>query len=184
MESDWIGKMNFLPAKVTDAPAIAALVNSAYRGDTSRKGWTTEADFLDGQRTDQETICNFIESPGRVMLINESANPQVCVQLEKRDSLAYLGMLTVSPLLQGKGMGSKILEAAENFAQTVWGSTLIEITVISLRIELLEFYRRRGYRDFGKRSPFPNDNPRFGILKVPNLTFVHMQKDLLVRSAE
>ena len=44
----------------TDIPALDKLVNSAYRGDSSKKGWTTEADLLDGSRTDEDAINEFL----------------------------------------------------------------------------------------------------------------------------
>ena len=37
-------------ASAADAPALVDLINSAYRGESSKAGWTTEADLLGGQR--------------------------------------------------------------------------------------------------------------------------------------
>jgi hypothetical protein len=97
-------------ATASDAAALCALVNSAYRGDSSRCGWTTEADLLGGQRTDVAALQAFIrgsESQGsNAMLLHEDvAGPACCVQLERRGEEAYLGMLTVRPLDQGSGRG-------------------------------------------------------------------------------
>ena len=44
------------PALLSDVPQLVSLVNSAYRGDESRAGWTTEAELLAGQRTDPESL--------------------------------------------------------------------------------------------------------------------------------
>src|SRR3954447_2754822 len=91
------------PATTAEAPALVALVNSAYRGESSKAGWTTEADLLDGQRVDAERIGEIISTPGNVILLHEppgSAHRVIgCVHLERTGDECYLGMLTVSPPL-------------------------------------------------------------------------------------
>src|SRR5882762_797856 len=103
-----------LPAKIEDAPTLSNLVNSAYRGDTSRQGWTTEADLLDGTRTDAAAIADIIKSPGHTILKYVEANNILgCVEIHKDGNKLYLGMLTVRPHLQGKGIGKLMLKAVE-----------------------------------------------------------------------
>lgn len=159
-----------------DIPALVKLVNSAYRGDSSRKGWTTEADLLDGIRTDEDGIYKMIHQPGSVILKCTMVNALAgCVYLQIQDDNLYLGMLTVSPELQSAGIGKELLKASEQFARSEGCHTIL-MTVITLRKELIEWYERRGYNQTTERRPFPND-PRFGIPKQP-LEFLVMEKKL------
>lgn len=165
-------------ATVDDTTALNTLVNSAYRGDSSRKGWTTEADLLGGIRTDEEGIRAMLENPDATILKYESDGQLLgCVYLEKKDIDLYLGMLTVSPDTQANGIGKKLLEAAETYAQQ-HNCRAVTMTVITLRHELIAWYQRRGYKPTGETKPFPND-PRFGIPKQP-LEFIVMEKLLPV----
>jgi ribosomal protein S18 acetylase RimI-like enzyme len=165
------------PATIEDIPALNRLVNSAYRGETSRKGWTTEADLLDGIRTDPEALEDMMEQPGAVILkcIGNDGDSLGCVFLKKTETQLYLGMLTVLPALQGSGIGKKLLEASEQYAREQ-GCRKIVMTVISVRHELIAWYERKGYRTTGEKSPFPKD-PRFGIPKQA-LEFVVMEKEV------
>ena len=164
-------------AGIEDIPALNILVNSAYRGDTSRKGWTTEAHLLDGIRTTDENLADMMQQPGAIILKCTNQKQQIigCVFLQKQNERLYLGMLTVSPELQGSGLGKKMLNEAEDYARK-HQCTYIIMTVISARPELIAFYERKGYKDTGETRPFPND-PRFGIPKQP-LEFIVMEKAL------
>lgn len=166
---------NVLAATVRDAASLAQLVNSAYRGDSSRQGWTTEADLLDGSRTDAATLKTLIERPDTVILkYMEGDRVLACVELQKTGDTMYLGMLTVQPGLQGKGIGKKLLEAGEREAKKQ-GCTKIFMTVISARTELIAWYVRHGYADTGKRKPFHFNDPRFGLPKR-DLEFMVLEK--------
>jgi len=168
-------------ARPEDAPAIVALVNSAYRGESSRAGWTTEADLLGGQRTDVAAILDFITgAPLQRMLLNEAANRQLqaCVQLQNRGDHAYLGMLTIKPTLQAGGLGRAMLAAAEQDVLATWGVTRMVMTVIEQREELIAWYERRGYARTGETAAFPYGDVRFGEPKRPDLRFVVLAKDL------
>jgi len=168
-------------ATPADAAALCALVNSAYRGDSSRAGWTTEADLLGGQRTDVAALEAFIRDgaahDSHVMLLHEDeAGPSCCVQLERRGNAAYLGMLTVRPRGQGTGLGRRLLEAAEQHVRHAWGVHAVQMTVIEQRDELIAWYERRGYRRTGQTAPFPSGDVRFGEPKRPDLRFVVLEK--------
>ena len=154
------------------------LVNSAYRGDSSRAGWTTEADLLDGIRTDEPSLLAMIEKPHATVLVYRKEERTItgCVYLEQMGTLIYLGMLTVSPLLQSKGIGKQLLRAAEDFTHSK-GCTAIQMTVISVRKELIAWYERHGYAKTGETQPFPTEE-RFGIPRQ-RLEFVVMRKDIL-----
>ena len=166
-----------IAAKEDIAP-IEKLVNSAYRGDSSRKGWTTEADLLDGIRTNKDVLSGMINRGDSIVLKCNNAKNQLvgCVYLQKKEDKLYLGMLTVAPDIQAQGIGKKLLQAAEEYAQTQQ-CTAITITVISLRQELIKWYERRGYKATGERKPFPSNDPRFGLPKQ-QLEFIVMEKQL------
>jgi ribosomal protein S18 acetylase RimI-like enzyme len=165
-----------------DVPLLVELVNGAYRGDSGRMGWTTEADLLAGQRVDAGLLREELARPSsRILLLEpfgESA-PLGCVQVEKKtETEASFGMLTVSVEKQRAGIGRSLLELAERFVAETWGSTTMTLSVISGRTELIEWYRRRGYEITGEKRPFPLGDARFGIPLVENLHFDVMSKSL------
>jgi len=154
-------------------------VNSAYRGDSSRRGWTTEADFLGGQRTDPETLARDLARPGaRILLLRGAGELMGCVWLEPADRDAwYVGMVTVRPDLQDRGFGRVLLEAAEREAAGE-GARATRMTVISIRKELIAWYERRGYRLTGETRPFPYGDPLFGEPARDDLAFAVLEKAL------
>jgi len=171
--------LQFRRATLTDAEGLNQLVNSAYRGDSSRKGWTTEADLLDGQRTDVNFLREIIDHPETVILIAEKEGEMVgSVQLEKKAGAhCYFGMFTVRPDLQGSGLGKIFMTEAEEWARKNWNSKYMEMTVITLRKELIAFYERRGYQFTGEIRPFHVD-PRFGIQKRSGIALGVWRKSL------
>src|SRR5215471_8529513 len=142
-------------AGIDDIPELTRLVNSAYRGDASRKGWTTEADLLEGElRTDDHSLLQSLKNPNAVILKFVSSDLITgCVFLEKQGNALYLGMLSVSPTVQAQGIGKKLLSAAEEYAARR-GCQSIVMTVISLRHELIDWYERHGYKRTGHTKPF------------------------------
>lgn len=164
-------------AKLTDADTIANLVNSAYRGDHAKKGWTTEADLIDGTRTDAAALTDIIQKPGTTLLKYEQDGKIIgCVELKTENGKLYLGMLTVEPSIQGGGIGKKLLAAAEDFGKEN-GCKSVYMTVITIRKELIDWYKRHGYEDTGTRKPFAFNDPRFGLPKQ-KLEFLVLEKQL------
>ena len=162
-----------------DVAIIVPLVESAYRGDVSRKGWTTEADLLDGQRTDPAGVAELIRKPGSCMLLAERAGALLaCANLEKRGEAGYFGMFSVRPDLQGAGIGRATLAEAERLARDDWHCREMHMTVISVRDELIAWYERRGYKRTGIHSTFPYGDERFGIPKRDDLRFELLVKAL------
>ncbi len=172
---------DFEVAHLSDVSELVALVNSAYRGEASELGWTTEALLLDGQRTDKEKIVELLSYSHSIILVARVDQRIVaCVHLEKKnEQCAYLGMLSVAPSQQDKGWGRKLLLAAESYVQNSWKTLQVEMTVISLREELISWYLRRGYSLSEERRPFPMNNPRFGIPKRKDLEFVVLFKNMI-----
>ena len=167
-------------ATPSDLPALHALIESAYRGDSARRGWSHEADLLGGQRTDLAGLEAMIADPAQHFLILRHGDVlQACVSLtDKGNGLAYLGLLTVDPQRQAAGFGRLILSAAEDYAAAHFAATRIEMTVIAQREELIAWYVRRGYALTGERRPFPATDPRFGLPRRDDLIFLVMEKRL------
>jgi ribosomal protein S18 acetylase RimI-like enzyme len=164
-------------AEPKDLEAISTLVNSAYRGDHAKKGWTTEADLIDGTRTDAAALADVINEPGTTLLKYERDGKIIgCVELRSTGGKMYLGMLTVEPGIQGGGIGKEMLKAAEDFARAQ-SCQSVYMTVITIRTELIDWYKRHGYVDTGKRKPFHFSDPRFGQPKQP-LEFLVLEKRL------
>lgn len=156
--------LNFRVAEPADTETIVAIVESAYRGQVSRQGWTTEADFLEGQRTDQAEVSGLMQKADSVFLLAEAeAMLLASVQLEKQAESAYLGMFAVRPEYQASGVGRQLLAAAERWCQQNWNSLSVQMTVITIREELIDWYLRRGYSRSGHFKPFPYGQPRFGL---------------------
>jgi len=170
--------MPILIADEKDIPTLVALMDSAYRGENSKKGWTSEANlFIGNKRTDEITVADLIKKPGAVFLkyLSDKGNLEGCVLLNKKDNRIYLGMFSVSPSAQGKGIGKKLLAAADDYAKEN-NCFSIFMTVITVRKELIAWYERNGYTKTGKVLPFPVDE-RYGIPTKP-LEMLVLEKHL------
>lgn len=170
----------FDKAELIDAAAIAALINSAYRGEFSREGWTTEADLLDGLRTTPKDVAEIIRRNDAFMLIgvlNNEIVATLCAELQvlAGHNTAHFGMIAVKPGLQGRGYGKLLLDAAETITHRQWRVAGYHMAVISLRHELIAFYQRRGYLPTGEFRAFPVDHSRWQP-KVDNLTLQYLAK--------
>ncbi|WP_438489032.1 GNAT family N-acetyltransferase [Streptomyces sp. S186] len=171
--------LTFRDATEADVPALVALVESAYRGDASRAGWTTEADLLDGRRTDADGVAEVVRNDsGRLLVAERDGELVACCQLEHRGDHVYFGMFAVRPALQGAGLGKVIIAEAERTAAATWGAPEMRMTVIRQREELIAWYERRGYRRTGRFSPFPYGDERFGIPQRADLEFELLVKPL------
>jgi ribosomal protein S18 acetylase RimI-like enzyme len=175
-----MSELRFRPATDADVDAIVALVESAYRGDASRVGWTTEADFLDGRRTGADDVGACIRRPKSVILLAERDGDDLlaCAHVAVEDGAGYFGMFSVQPNLQGGGVGKALLAEAERMAREDWQLPAMRMTVIDIRDELIAFYERRGYRRTGIKKPFPYGDARFGLPKRPDLRFEVLEKML------
>lgn len=168
--------MKIRRAGLEDVVALNKLVNRAYRGDESKKGWTTEAELLTGIRTSEASLTEMMETAGATIeVLKENEEITACVYLQKKGEVLYLGMLTVAPEQQGKGIGAILLQAAEKKALAL-SCSKIQMTVITVRDTLIAYYQRKGFQDTGERIPFPDD-PKFGIPKQ-RLEFMVMEKEI------
>ena len=165
------------PATPADATALEQLINSAYRGESAKQGWTTEADLLDGTRTDAELIRGIIADPNSLLLkAMDDEGILGCVELRQEGERLYFGMLTVRPRIQGRGIGKALMAAAEAEALRR-NCKAVFMSVLTARPELIAWYVRHGYHDTGKRKPFAFTDPRFGQPKV-ELEFAVLEKEL------
>ena len=164
-------------ATPADAPRLTQFVNAAYRGDSSRQGWTTEANLLDGQRIDEVGLHDMLALPQAAILLCQNAAGELLgsFHVQADAGRLHLSMLAVAPAGQGQGVGKFLLRAAEDYGRQ-HGCTVSKMTVISVRPELIAYYERRGYRPTGATKPFPT-NPRFGVPKQP-LELLVLQKPL------
>lgn len=165
-------------ATLHDIADLVMLINSAYRGDASKSGWTTEADLIKGEiRTDEEDLRELMQKTGAVFLKYTSADNKIegCVFLQQAGARMYLGMLSVSPLSQAGGIGKQLMNQAIEFAKQN-RCVSIYMRVISLRHELIAWYEKQGFTKNGQREDFPRDN-RFGTPVLP-LEFLILEKQL------
>ncbi|GAB5482531.1 MAG: GNAT family N-acetyltransferase [Parasphingorhabdus sp.] len=173
-------EMTIRAAQEQDIPTLHKLVESAYRGDSAKRGWTHEADLLGGQRTDLAALQEMMADVSQVILLAmNGAAIAGCVQLMRvKDGLAYLGLLTVDPDRQAGGLGKILLNASEKYVAENWQANAIEMAVIRQRADLIAYYERRGYAQTGEKRPFPLDDPRYGLPKTQELEFVVLRKEI------
>jgi ribosomal protein S18 acetylase RimI-like enzyme len=164
-------------ATLKDVSALEKLINSAYRGETSQQGWTTEANLLKGKRITLDELKETIKNKNNTIL-KYTENDQIIgsVLLTNKGNKLYLGMLAISPELQNKGLGKKLLQEAEVHAKSL-GLPKIVMTVITIREKLIEWYQRHGYVDIAIKKPFLlNDSD--AIITDQHLEFVVLEKIL------
>ena len=173
-------EFNFRLAEQKDIDDIVALVESAYRGEKSKQGWTTESHFINGQRTDAEEVSTLIGRENSVLILCfDNHELLATIQIQKTGDKCYLGMFAVQPQKQSLGIGSLLLEQAENYARQHWQCRVMTMLVITIRQELIEWYRRKGYRPTGEKQRFPYHEPRFGLPARDDLMLDTYEKELV-----
>ena len=176
--------LRFRAATAADTDAVVALVESAYRGQASRVGWTTEADLLDGRRTGPDDVAAVLaRERSRLLLAEEDGRLVACAHVAVEDGTGYFGMFSVQPARQGGGLGKQVLAEAERIVRDEGGCPSLRMTVIDLRDELIAFYERRGYRRTGILKPFPYGDERFGLPRRDDLRFEVLEKTFPEASA-
>lgn len=168
-------------AGTADVPAVVQLVQSAYRGERSRSGWTTEADLIDGQRIDETMLAELIDRPSTHVLLAETDRIVGCCELSMHNTkpdTAYFGMFAVDPVEQSSGIGRALLDEAESIAAGIMGATSMELVTIHLRSEVIAMYERRGFVVTGETHPFPYGDERYGRPRRDDLHLVALGKVL------
>jgi len=158
---------------------VHALIESAYRGDESRAGWTTEADLVEGPRTSIDELRAIVQTRGNAFLLARDDDGELvaCCHLQRRGDAVYFGMFAVSPARQAGGVGSAVLAEAERIAKSREASKLV-MQVIEVREELISWYERRGYHRTGEKIPFPYDAQARTGPRMAGLHFVVLEKTL------
>lgn len=174
--------LSFSVATGDQADILSDFINQAYRGESSRRGWTTEADLLDGQRIDPQMVQEMIGPENKIFLVaydEEKDHRMVgCVHLQKvANNECLLGTLTVLPEAQNRGVGRQLLEESEAVARS-WECQNISMKVLASRRELIDWYCRRSYRLTGEKANFPYGDPRFGLPISKDLVFLLLKKSL------
>jgi ribosomal protein S18 acetylase RimI-like enzyme len=169
----------FRMAAPTDAAELVTLVRSAYRGEASREGWTSEADLVSGDRIDEAQVLDAIERPGSMMLVlDEDDGVLACCRLEDRgDSVAFFGTFAVAPKAQGRGVGRRVMAEAERLVADAFGASVLEMTVLAQQTALILWYERLGFQRTGETRRFPAD-PRHAVPQRDDLYFVVLRKHL------
>ncbi|KAK0386436.1 hypothetical protein NLU13_6273 [Sarocladium strictum] len=174
--------LSIRPAVPDDAPEVLLLVNKAYRGDSSRQGWTTEADLVGDQRIDLEGVLVKINDPtGKLLVAHDEAGKLAsCCEIRRQEGkdLGYFGMFAVDPERQGGGIGRQVMLAAEKYAKETLELHRLEMSVIWTRRELFDWYERLGYARTGEKKPFPYHDPTQGRPLRDDLYFEVMVKDI------
>lgn len=171
--------LSFRDAAEADVDALVGLIHSAYRGAESRRGWTTEADLLEGQRVDVPMLRDLLRSPGNLFLLAERAGrPVAQAHLQHQGPACHFGMFAVRPNCQAAGIGRALLTEAESTARSRWGCQEMYMEVIAQRPELIAWYERRGFTRTAETAAFPYGDPRFGLPLRDDLYFVRLRKRL------
>ena len=179
MSSNHLTNLQFPLALPEQAGEITSLVNSVYRGEDAKKGWTTEADILGGIRITEEKVREIIDTDNNVIMLAVYENKIIaCVHLEKEDNFCWLGLLSVDVNYQTYGLGKILIEKSENFVKEKFGCNEMKMKVIGIRTELIDYYKRRGYRLTGEREDFITAEDTFGEPKTENLYFEVLSKKL------
>jgi len=167
----------FRYASIDDVPAVAALVERAYRGPEAATGWTTETELLTGPRTRPADIERLVADPdSRIVLAESHAGVLGCAHVQRGDGSAYFGMFAVDPQQQAGGVGKALLAACEDAARELWSARSMTMSVISLRSDLIEWYVRRGYQLTGTHEPFPFHEASGALRR--DFDLVHLRRDL------
>ncbi|MFL6240283.1 MAG: GNAT family N-acetyltransferase [Actinomycetes bacterium] len=172
--------MKFSFATEADLAAVHALVESAYRGESSRAGWTTEADLVDGPRTSVDELRAIITAPDNAFLLarDGAGSLLACCHLQRRGDALYFGMFAVDPTRQADGVGTAMLAEAERIARDLWRLPRVTMQVIEARTELIDWYARRGYHQTGNALPFPYDVQARTGPRIAGLRLVMLEKAL------
>ena len=154
--------MQIRVAETGDAEAIASVINAAFR--------QAESFLIDQDRIDLETVRQLLQK-GTFLVADGLNGLSGCVFVELRGDRSYLGLLSVDPQCQKSGLGSKLMNAAEDYCANA-GSRFMDLRIVSVRKELPAFYQHRGYVATGTEPFTPGLNP-----KLP-CHFVNMSKPL------
>ena len=175
------GCLMFGVVTVLDCHSLVTLINSSYRGRPAEQEWTNENGLIEGKWTNARVINEIIDSDNSTLMIFTDENDkhlQGCVSLQHwvQFRTAYVGMLTVRPDLQDKGLGTTILSLAEKYVREHWQVNVITMIVIVQRTVFMSFDHRRADRQTDVRQAVPSE--KFRTVKRNDLQLTIMSKSL------
>jgi len=169
--------LRFAYATLANAPAVAALIELAYRGPEAATGWTNESGILTGPRSSVGEVEALLrDGNSRFVTALEDDRLVGSALIQRYAAGAYFGMFAIAPDRQAAGLGKAIIARCEDAACELWGAAYMKLTVISLREPLIAWYERRGYVRTGAREPFPFETAT-GALRT-DFDLVVLQKPL------
>jgi N-acetylglutamate synthase-like GNAT family acetyltransferase len=154
-------------ATSSDLPAIAALVNRAYK---------VESFFVDGDRTTAAELAQLMHGGTFLVLEHNAGGLAAAIYVEAHQDAAYIGLLSVSPDMQGRGLGKRLVRIAEALGEAM-GCQSAGLKIVNLREDLGRWYRSLGYAEVGA-SPYDPSRP----VKQP-CHFIEMRRSLCVVAA-
>ncbi len=166
----------FREAKIEDIPQIVDLVNISYRSKEF-KGWTSEADIVKGDRINNAQVQELFQNDSKVFVMFKDEELIGCVHVHKQNDSCYIGMLTTHPNVQNMGIGKEILKLAEEHSIKNYSINCFEMSVLSVREELINFYERRGYKRTGDNEPYPV-NANVGTPLSSEIQVLHLVKEI------
>ncbi|WP_240007321.1 GNAT family N-acetyltransferase [Pseudaquidulcibacter saccharophilus] len=147
-------------ANANDIARIEYLVETTYRGEDSKKGWTTEFNLLAGTRLQKGEIAAALADKANQFFVAERDNIVVgVICVNKNGDWIEFGKFSVDPEMQGLGIGKMLIAKVEDFVRNIWGADKLKLSVISIRKELVDFYARYGFKDTGQRIDFIKIHP-------------------------
>lgn len=183
--------LTFSVASPSDAERIQTLLHAAFRADDSRPNWTADPEMNRRFTVDLNDLTAKLGDPDTVYLIAPSSSPgshelTACIGITKitltkdRPSPvtgARLSHVAIDPTLHRGGLGKRLLEYAEKYSREELGAQVLSLDALSTRIELIEWYHRRGFRKTGEVVPFPV-KLKDGLVLPDDLVFVQFEKEL------
>lgn len=171
--------VEFRIATLDDAPRIQDLVESAFRAEDSRPGWTADMILGRGFSFSVAQVVTQITKPDGAILVafNDSGSLVGSVEVTKRSDMGRISMLSVDTHQQQAGLGRKVLAHAEDYCQKTWGVTKLGLDALSTRKLLIGWYERNGYKKTGETRPFPVKEVD-GVALEHDLCFVELEKEV------
>lgn len=156
-------------AKLEHRDHLLNLINAAYRTSDTHS-WTNESTLVSGSRISVEMLTTLIEQSQNLntkdcLYVATVHDPETklenilgCIAVTKFENTIEIGTFAVQPNLQNSGIGKQILTVLESLMiRNHPNVNSFRMWVLDLRIELINFYQRRGYVLTGQSESYPID---------------------------
>ncbi len=164
-----------------DIKAVVELINKAYR-ENNPNSWTSEAHLLSGIRVNEDNINDILEEKNSKIYIAKFEDKIAgTIQAKLEDEDIHIGLFAVHPDFQSFGVGKKLLEFTEQSSMKLYNADKFKMQVISIRTDLIEFYKRRGYEVTNTFLEFPKSE-LWNFRTNEELRFVVLEKNIKIKS--